>query len=147
MPRGRKRKTEFNLETAIDGEVSAKELSDDQEVVSDVIIIDKQGRYGLRTYKYGYELLTRDQYNADTEVEITSIRTKSTRFEYYKKGDYTEWRLSAYPFHGTLDRLFARASQLMIKDGIECHKDIAKLPQILKEVEERIINNSEVKNA
>lgn len=149
MPRGRKKKIDFNLETAIDVESSIKELGDDQDtadVVSDVIVIDKYGRYGLRTYKYGYELVTRDQYNSDTEYEVVNKRTKETRVENYKKGDYTEWRLSPYAFHGTLDRLFTRAAQLMVKDGLDCHKDIEKLPQILKEVEERIIKNCEVKN-
>jgi hypothetical protein len=141
MPRGRKKKVQvFNLESALDDSIVEQDEANDEEQVSDIIPIDSLGLYGMKTYKYGYELHKRNQYLKDERIEIYNPRTKESRFEDHKKGDYTEWQLSSYPFHGTVQNLIKRATQLMIKDGINYHKSIEKLPQILQETEERILS-------
>jgi hypothetical protein len=141
MPRGRKKKVQvFNLESALDDSIVEQDETNDEEQVSDIIPIDSLGLYGMKTYKYGYELHTRFQYSKDERIEIISVRTRESRFEEHKKGDYSEWQLSTYPFHGTLQNLIKRATQLMIKDGINCYKNINKLPQILQETEDRILS-------
>lgn len=140
MPRGRKKKVQtFNLESALSEGTNNSEELDNDDQVSDIIPIDSFGLYGIKTYKYGYELHVRNQYAKDERVEIVNVKTKESRFEDHKKGEYSEWQLSTYPFHGTLQTLIKRATQLMIKDGINHHKDLAKLPQILQETENRIL--------
>lgn len=141
MPRGRKKKVQtFNLESALSDDSVVQEQFSDDDQSGDIIPIDSMGLYGMKTYKYGYELHVRNQYNKDERVEIVNVRTRESRFEDHKKGEYTEWQLSTYPFHGTLQNLIKRATQLMIKDGIDCHKSIYKIPQILQETEERILS-------
>lgn len=140
MPRGRKKKVQtFNLESALSDDLVTQEQFGDDDQSVDIIPIDSMGLYGVKTYKYGYELHVRSQYSKDERVEIVSVRTRESRFEDHKKGEYTEWQLSTYPFHGTIQNLIKRATQLMIKDGINYHKSIDKLPQILQETENRIL--------
>lgn len=144
MPRGRKKKVQvFNLESALEDSVieqNENDNNDNDEQVSDIIPIDSLGLYGIRTYKYGYELHTRFRFHKDERIEIINPRTKESRFEEHKKGDYSEWQLSTYPFHGTIQNLIKRTTQLMIKDGINHYKNIEKLPQIVKETEDRILS-------
>lgn len=140
MPRGRKKKVQvFDLENAL-GESSEEQESFDEEQGDDIILIDSTGLYGMRTYKYGYELHVRKQYLKDDQIEILNRKTKETRIQEQKKGEYSEWQLSAYPYHGTLQTLIKRATQLMIKDGINSYKNIEKLPEILQETESRILS-------
>lgn len=141
MPRGRKKTIQaFSLESALSDDAVDNEETNDEDQVSDIISIDSFGLYGMKTYKYGYELHTRGQYVKDERIEIVNPRTKESRFEEHKKGQYSEWQLSTYPFHGTLQNLIKRATQLMIKDGVNYHKSIEKLPQILQETEDRILS-------
>lgn len=140
MPRGRKKKVQaFNLESALNEDSAISEQQENEEQVSDMIPIDSLGFYGMRTYKYGYELHVRNQYTKDERIETVNPRTKESKIKEHKKGEYSEWQLSSYPYHGTLQNLIKRATQLMIKDGINYHKSIDKLPQILQETENRIL--------
>lgn len=141
-PRGSRngRRTEIDLETLIeDGgkQPVQAEQQDDQE--SDIVLIDSEGVYGLRTYKYGYELHVRRKYNKDTVVEIKAVGSSESRQMLYKAGDFGPWQLSARPFHGKLGTLLLAVHEMMIKDKITESLNIKNLSDIIKESEKRIL--------
>ena len=138
-PRKNNFKKEIDIEDLLDTELSVEEngTSEDNKE-SDVIQIDTLGLYGLRTYKYGYELHCRQKFDKDTAYEISPSKGDPYIVS-YKAGEFGPWKLADKPFHGRLDTLFSSAAQLMIKDKIAENGSIANLSKIIKESEERLI--------
>lgn len=140
---GRPRKNNFKKEIDIE-DLLATELiveengTQEEDKESDIISIDSQGLYGLRAYKYGYELHCREKFDKDTAYEIRPTRGEPY-IASYKAGEFSPWRLADKPFHGRLDSLFLAASQLMIKDKIIENSSISGLSKIIRESEERLI--------
>lgn len=132
-------KKEIDIEDLLNTELVVEEVGNPQEdKESDIIPIDTLGVYGLRTYRYGYELHCRDKFDKDTAFEINPLKGDSYIVS-YKAGEYGPWRLADRPFHGRLDTLFTAASQLMIKQKIAKDNSVAGLAKIIKESEERLI--------
>lgn len=143
---GRPRKNNFKKEIDIE-DLLATELvveengTQEEDKESDIISIDTQGLYGLRTYKYGYELHCRQKFAKDTAYEIKPSKG-DPYIASYKAGEFSPWKLADKPFHGRLDSLFVAASQLMIKDKIIESSSIANLSKIIRESEERLIKTA-----
>jgi hypothetical protein len=132
-------KKEIDIEDLLDTELSVEEVGHpEDEQGSDVIPIDTLGMYGLKTYRYGYELHYRDKFTKDTAYEIKPSRGEPYIVT-YKSGEYSPWKLSDKPFHARLDTLLVAASQLMIKQKISESGSVSNLSKIIKESEERII--------
>lgn len=141
-PRGSRngRRTEIDLETLIeDGGVEPVQAEQQDDEESDVVLIDSEGIYGLRTYKYGYELHVRRKYKKDTVVEIKGVGSNESRQVLYKAGDFGPWQFSARPFHGKLSTLLLAVHEMMIKDKITESLTIKNLTEVIKESESRIL--------
>lgn len=142
-PRGSRsngRRTEIDLETLIeDGGVEPIQAEQQDDEESDIVLIDSEGIYGLRTYKYGYELHVRRKYKKDTVVEIKGVGNNETRQILYKAGDFGPWQFSARPFHGKLGTLLTAVHEMMIKDKIAESLTIKNLADVIKESEKRIL--------
>jgi hypothetical protein len=132
-------KKEIDIEDLLSTELVVEEVGHQHEdKESDVIAIDTLGMYGLKTYRYGYELHCRDKFDKDTAYEIKTPKGEPYIVS-YKAGEFSPWRLSDRPFHGRLDTLFTTAAQLMVKKKIAEGNSIANLAKIIKESEDRII--------
>lgn len=113
--------------------------TDDEDSSDNVVLIDKDGCYGFKTYKYGYELHFRRRYEHDTAVETRNPKTKETRTVIYNSGDYAPWQLAPRPYHTTMSHLLVAAKRLMIKDGISMEQDISSLVEVIEKSEKRIL--------
>jgi hypothetical protein len=140
---GRRIETEVNLEELLDGQASATPVADnsqqEDEEESNIIVVDTEGRYGVRTYKYGYELHVRRKYNKDTLVENFSPKTKESKQVLFKAGDFGPWQFAPKPFHGRLEALFTTLHQLMVKDKITEAASFVNIAKIILESEQRIV--------
>lgn len=140
---GRPRKNNFKKEIDFEDLLTTELVVEDvgvaaEDTESDVIPIDTLGMFGLRTYKYGYELHCRTKFEKDTAFEIKPAKG-DPYITSYKAGEFSPWRLADKPFHGRLDTLFTAAAQLMIKQKIAESNTVSNLAQIIKESEQRLI--------
>lgn len=138
---GLRTETVVNLEDLLDGNNNSATENSQQEddVESDIIVVDTDGKYGVRTYKYGYELHVRRKYNRDTLIETVNNKTKETKQTLFKAGEFGPWQLAPKPFHGKLDTLFATLHQWMIKDKISESGTFKNVAEMIRESEQRII--------
>lgn len=132
------RRKEIDLETLIeDGGKEPEQVDQQEEEQSNVVLIDSEGIYGVRTYKFGYELYVRRKYKKDTIVETKGISSE-IKTVVYKAGDYGPWQIAAKPYHKTMDSVLLTTFHHMIKDGISESSNISNLRQIIKDSEDRI---------
>lgn len=140
---GRRTEIEVDLETLLDGgnntSLAENPQSSEEEVESDIIIVDSEGKYGVRTYKYGYELHMRRKYDRDTIVETFAPKTKETKQVLFKAGEFGPWQIAPRPYHSKLDTLFTVLHQWMVKDKIAEAGTFNNIAQLIRESEDRII--------
>jgi hypothetical protein len=140
-PRGKKSPNvkEYDLEAMLDSTDVVENSIQDDETTSDVVLIDTEGVYGLKTYKYGYELYVRRKFLKDTVIEIKVPATAEIRKTLFRAGEFGPWQLAAKPFHGKLDTLLVSVHQMMVKDRISESLSIKNLEGIIRESEGRIL--------
>jgi hypothetical protein len=129
-----------DLETFLSETVDTTPETDDEDSSDNVVLIDSEGSYGFKTYKYGYELHTRRKYEHDTMIETISPKTREVKKVYFKAGEFGPWQLSTNAFHTTLQSLLLRAKRLMVKEALSEEQDISNLVQIIDKSESRILS-------
>ena len=126
------------LENLLDANDLSESHSDDEDSSDNIVLIDKEGCYGFKTYRYGYELHFRRKYESDTLIETTNGKTGMTKRVVIKAGEYGPWQLTEGPFHNTLQSLLIKAKRLIVKNTISEQKDLSTLVEIINQSELRI---------